>query len=98
MYFTYIAHTSSSKGKFPMGSIQYNLDNTWDIYPESWLVCLLFGGLNVHATHHCFPTCGRSEFTEKSRYLAKKYPDHYRSITNLGDLYQLYANRFTQNL
>jgi len=92
-YFTYITHSDSIPSKYPRGCLLHNLDNTWDIFPESRFITLLFGGLNVHATHHCFPTCGRSKLAEKSRYLATTYPDHYRSITTCKQLYHLYSHR-----
>jgi len=93
-YFTYITHSCSVPSKYSVGSIQHNLDHTWDIFPESWFFSLLFGGINAHATHHCFPTCNRSEHKKKSRYLAQRYPEHYRCINNLTQLHALYSNRF----
>ena len=91
-YFTYITHGDSVASIYPVGSIQHNLDNTWDIFPESWLCGLIFGSINIHATHHCFPTCSRSELLTKSRYLAKRYPRNYRSINTFQGLYNLYKN------
>ena len=92
-YFTYITHGDSVPSIYPVGSIQHNLDNTWDIFPESWLCGLIFGSINIHATHHCFPTCSRSELLTKSKYLAKRYPRNYRSINTFQGLYNLYKNR-----
>ena len=93
-YFTYATHNCSIESDYPKGSIEHNLNNTWDIYPESWLCSLIFGGINAHATHHCYPMSGRGEYKSKSKILANKYPKYYRSINNLNDLYKLYSNRF----
>ena len=92
-YFTYITHSHSIESKYPKNSIQHNLDNTLDIFPSSKFINLLFGGINCHATHHCYPTCGRSNLYEKSKYLAKTYPEHYRSINTIKELYILYRYR-----
>ena len=93
-YFTYATHSCPVKSNHSKGSIEHNLNNTWDIYPESWLCSLIFGGINAHATHHCYPMSGRGENRNKCKILAKKYPEYYRSINSLNDLYKLYSNRF----
>lgn len=93
-YLTYITHSNPINNGSVKYSIQYDLDNTWDIYPNSDLISLLTGGINAHATHHCYPNAGRSEYSEKSKILEKKYPKNYRKIDNLHDLYKLYSNRF----
>ena len=92
-YFTYITHSDSVISQYTRGSIQHNLDNTWDIFPDSWFCTLLFGGINVHATHHCYPTLSRGLLKDKSHYLSKKYPDNYRSITTLKQFYRLLKDR-----
>ena len=95
-YFTYITHSNPVPSKYAVGTIQHNLDHIWDIFPESWFITLLFGGINAHATHHCFPTCNRSEFIKKSRYLSHKY-SNYRVIHTYKQLYTLYSTRFKQS-
>ena len=92
-YFTYITHSDSVSSLYPRGSVQYNLDNTWDIFPDSWFVCLLCGGINIHATHHCYPTLSRGLLMNQSHYISKKYPHNYRSITTWRQFYRLWNRR-----
>ena len=53
-YFTYITHSHPVKNNYKKNSIKHNLCHTIDIFPESKFINLLFGGINCHATHHCF--------------------------------------------
>lgn len=92
-YFTYITHSHSIKTSYKKNTIEHNLSHTIDIFPESKFVNLLFGGINCHATHHCYPQCNRSDMYLKSRYLSKHYPEHYRSINTIKELYSLYKYR-----
>jgi len=92
-YFTYITHSHSIETSYKKNTIEHNLSHTLDIFPESRFVNLLFGGINCHATHHCYPQCNRSQMYSKSRYLSKHYPKHYRSINTIKELYLLYKNR-----
>ena len=92
-YFTYITHSHTVKNNYKKNSIEHNLCHTIDIFPESKFINLLFGGINCHATHHCYPTCPRSKLYKKSRYLALMYPKHYRSIHTFKQLVNLYKHR-----
>lgn len=92
-YFTYITHSHSIETSYKKNTIEHNLSHTLDIFPESRFTNLLFGGINCHATHHCYPQCNRSQMYSKSRYLLKHYPEHYRSINTIKELYLLYKNR-----
>lgn len=92
-YFTYITHSHPIKNNYKKNTIEHNLSHTIDIFPESTFMNLLFGGINCHATHHCFPTCNRSELYKKSRYLLENYPNNYRCINSLKDIILLYKNR-----
>ena len=101
-YFTYITHIHNDicfndNGNNNNGNnnndIIYILNNTIDIYPNSHICGFLMGGFNAHATHHCFPTCNRSNIYEKSLILKNKYPNNYKCINNIVDLYKLYWNR-----
>jgi fatty acid desaturase len=79
-YFTYITHCYSKKSYHKRASKEYQLDNTWDIFPKSHFFNLISGSINVHATHHVYPYFTRSELMTNCYILQEKYANNYRRI------------------
>lgn len=95
-YLTYITHSLSTTRRVPPKprSREYILDNTWDVFPDSHFWNFIFGSINVHASHHCYPMATRWELiTHRSHLLARKYPNRYRVIKTWRQLLYLYRHR-----
>ena len=99
MYFTYITHCKKVIKYFRKQSINIEetsfvnnqLLNTLDIYPDSWFMSLLFGGINAHAIHHVYPSLTRHEILyNKSYYNKIKTNKYYIKIDNVYDLLILF--------
>ena len=69
------------------------LRTSWDLFPGSFLACLVTGGLNAHATHHVFPALPRGAQWMGSRILREEAGEEYRCVTSLADLWTLFQMR-----
>jgi fatty acid desaturase len=97
LYLTYITHglrkNLNSGDEKRKDSVQFQLDNSWDIFPTSHFFNFITGGINAHATHHVYPHSTRFELTYQCKNVYKKYPEHYRSVETLSMLYKLFQER-----
>jgi fatty acid desaturase len=79
--------------------VEYGLEHTIDISPDSWLVCWFMGYLNCQTVHHLFPTLQNFRQPEVSKELilfAKKWNIKYticsyreawiKTLKNLNDV------------
>lgn len=101
LYLTYITHcrptidvdSPVSAKEIELSSIEYKLNHSWDVFPQSYFVNLLTGGINVHATHHVYPRATRSESMSLCNKLQLEYPHLYRRIDCVNDLIELFLFR-----
>jgi len=86
--------------------VEYGLEHTIDISPDSWLVCWFMGYLNCQTVHHLFPTLQNFRQPEVSKELilfAKKWDIKYticsygevwvRTLKNLNDVGKYYYRK-----
>jgi len=86
--------------------VEYSLEHTIDISPDSWLVCWFMGYLNCQSVHHLFPTLQNFRQPEVSKELilfAKKWDIKYtictysevwlRTLKNLNDVGKYYYEK-----
>jgi fatty acid desaturase len=86
--------------------VEYGLEHTIDISPDSWLVCWFMGYLNCQTVHHLFPTLQNFRQPQVSKELilfAKKWDIKYticsysevwkRTLKNLNDVGKYYYRK-----
>lgn len=66
---------------------------TWDLYPGSFVMSLLTGGLNAHATHHVYPTLPRGAQARGMQILRELAGAEYRRVETLAGLWTLFRLR-----
>lgn len=89
---TFIAHVG------PVLRQDYNrarkqLHRAVEIFPDSQLTTLIWGGFNLHASHHLNPTLTRDNLESTRKYYQRMYPDSYLIIDSWSELWKLYGQR-----
>jgi fatty acid desaturase len=90
-YLAYITHMSPVMGSCSVqGTVPHTLDHTWDIFPDSKIASFFSGGMNSHASHHCFPSYTRTELRLRGPLLLRTtFPTQYRVIRSWFDYVKL---------
>jgi fatty acid desaturase len=97
-YLTYITHSFPIKVKNINGVTSIDkftnkqLINSFDILPDSYLLSLICGGLNAHASHHVYPQATRTELLT----IYKKIENHkyYRKYSCLDVIKMYYGKTY----
>lgn len=85
---TFIAHTAPILREET--AILKQVHRALDIFPYSSVMILLWGGFNLHATHHLAPTVTRDQLQLLHEKHRVKYGYDLRVITSWRELYRLY--------
>lgn len=71
----------------------WNTSMVYVLHLDGRTALFLFGGLNCHCIHRVLPTLPRSLHLLSSRKLFKLYPEEYRSINTISQLFALFILR-----